>query len=1132
MYKKGMSIILVMLMVMGGMSGIIAPGGKAYALASFAGGTGVQGDPYQIATADQLNEVRNYLVAGKYFKLTADIDLGAYIANGGWVPIGTDNSPFYGIIDGNSHNITGLTINRPSTNSVGLFGHTGAGSSIANLKLENVHITGGQKVGGLVGTNEGTISDSYVTGSVIGTWFAGGLVGYFVGGTISNSYAVGLVSGTIYVGSLAGYIEANASISHSYATGPVSGTQSVGGLVGAGTGAITASSYGWNSIALTQGTANGTTKLNHVLFGIEYSVNGGAYIPITGEFVDGSIDNISVGKGDTITVRVAADVSASKAKTLTVSLTDIKPLAAPTTGILVQGTNFGTTKLTGVTSAMEYKVNTGSYTAIDGTSVDNIAVEEGDEIYVRVKETILQAASAKQLLIADVGNIKPAVQITIAAIAGVTAPVTGATPVVTIADTTEYTASITWSLEDETFADNTVYTATITIKPKAGYTLTGVIQNFFKVAGATTENDANNGFVTAVFPATEAIIATADIAGVTTPVTGATPVSSIAATEYTATIAWSPADAIFAANTAYTATITMTPAAGYTLTGVDTNFFKVAGAAATNTAGSGVINALFPATQALSTAATLTSTIGTVSTDGTANETITNIPYGTTLATLKAAITPAAKASFEVYEADGATIATTLETGKKVLVTAQDGTKVTYTITVNAPAPNHNALLSSLAVDQGTLSPAFSLSNLNYAVGVSNSVSNLTIHVIKGEPNETLTVTGATYRSVTGNVYAYVASNLIVGFNPIQIKVTAQDGTTNNTYILTVDRANTPAPNYSGGGGSATPTDTKVTSTDGKLTLSAGKTGEVSLGNQVTVSIPANATDKELKLTIEKVLDTQKLLANKVVLASPVFEILKNFSENFSNPVTLTFVFDPASLKSYQKASVFYYDEVKKSWVEVGGKVNGNHITVDVNHFTKYAVLAVGQVIDMPVNPIMNFSDISGHWAEANIKQLVSDGIVTGYPDGTFKPNRTVTRAEFAVMLMNTLKLQGEGSALTFTDTANIGDWAKTAVVQAVQAGIINGYEDNTFRPDIEITRAEMAVILAKALGKSIKANAAIGFADDKDVPVWAKDCVAYVKQAGIMQGKGDNQFAPQDHATRAEAVTVLLSIRKSSSSN
>ncbi|MGG4147535.1 chitobiase/beta-hexosaminidase C-terminal domain-containing protein, partial [Paenibacillus algorifonticola] len=169
-----------------------------------------------------------------------------------------------------------------------------------------------------------------------------------------------------------------------------------------------------------------------------------------------------------------------------------------------------------------------------------------------------------------------------------------------------------------------------------------------------------------------------------------------------------------------------------------------------------------------------------------------------------------------------------------------------------------------------------------------------------------------------------------------------------------------------GGGGSTTvPSTNKVISTNGSLTLPVGRTGEVSLNSEVIVSIPANASAKELKITIEKLQNVQGLLTNQETLASSVFEILKNFTENFSNPVTLTFTFNKASLKSGQKASVFYFDEGKKTWVEVGGAVSGNQITVAVDHFTKYAVMAVAQPIVDPVNPAQEFNDISGHWAEA-----------------------------------------------------------------------------------------------------------------------------------------------------------------------
>jgi hypothetical protein len=94
--------------------------------------------------------------------------------------------------------------------------------------------------------------------------------------------------------------------------------------------------------------------------------------------------------------------------------------------------------------------------------------------------------------------------INVAAIAGVTAPVTGATPVTTTTAGSGYTGTVSWSGSPSTFAAGTTYTATITLTPTSGYTLTGVSANFFTVAGATSvTHSANSGFITATFPATE-----------------------------------------------------------------------------------------------------------------------------------------------------------------------------------------------------------------------------------------------------------------------------------------------------------------------------------------------------------------------------------------------------------------------------------------------------------------------------------------------------------------------------------------------------------------------------------------------------------------------------------------------------
>lgn len=186
-------------------------------------------------------------LAGKY-ALGANIDASAtsgWNAGAGFAPMGVWewNNPavsFTGIFDGLGHVISGLTINRPATHFVGLFGAVGVNGIVRNVGSQGGTIGGYIYVGGLVGWNDGTVINSYATGSVVGTIMTsnlvGGLVGYNAWGTISNAYATGDVTGQNGVGGLVGLNQA--TISNVYATGNVIGDVDVGGLVAANDGAI------------------------------------------------------------------------------------------------------------------------------------------------------------------------------------------------------------------------------------------------------------------------------------------------------------------------------------------------------------------------------------------------------------------------------------------------------------------------------------------------------------------------------------------------------------------------------------------------------------------------------------------------------------------------------------------------------------------------------------------------------------------------------------------------------------------------------------------------------------------------------------------------------------------------------
>lgn len=110
--------------------------------------------------------------------------------------------------------------------------------------------------------------------------------------------------------------------------------------------------------------------------------------------------------------------------------------------------------------------------------------------------------------------------------------------------------------------------------------------------------------------------------------------------------------------------------------------------------------------------------------------------------------------------------------------------------------------------------------------------------------------------------------------------------------------------------------------------------------------------------------------------------------------------------------------------------------------------------------PAINLSDISGHWAKVNIEKLVALGAICGYPDGTFKPESTITRAEFATVLVKAFKL-GAKQGKMFADTAS--HWAKDYIATASSYGIINGYDSARFGPDDPVTREQMAFMAVKA---------------------------------------------------------------------
>ncbi|OPA73716.1 hypothetical protein BVG16_26865 [Paenibacillus selenitireducens] len=194
--------------------------------------------------------------------------------------------------------------------------------------------------------------------------------------------------------------------------------------------------------------------------------------------------------------------------------------------------------------------------------------------------------------------------------------------------------------------------------------------------------------------------------------------------------------------------------------------------------------------------------------------------------------------------------------------------------------------------------------------------------------------------------------------------------------------------------------------------------------------------------------------------------------------------------------------------------------TVDHNLGSK--TIDVNQSVSLTALGRAGLSDIQGHWAEKQIQEAVDKGIVDGYPDGTFRPNAAISRAEFAAILARALNLP-DGDALQFADVSNIPAWAQPAISKAVKAGIITGYDDKTFKASKTISRSEIAAMAARGLKVTAGSGDGLSFADNAAIPAWAKGWIEAAVDKGIIKGRDGNKFAPSAGATRAEATVIVL---------
>lgn len=237
----------------------------------------------------------------------------------------------------------------------------------------------------------------------------------------------------------------------------------------------------------------------------------------------------------------------------------------------------------------------------------------------------------------------------------------------------------------------------------------------------------------------------------------------------------------------------------------------------------------------------------------------------------------------------------------------------------------------------------------------------------------------------------------------------------------------------------------------------------------------------------------------------------------FVNPLRFTFTV-PQGIDSSKAQVYFVAENGELTYVEGQLSSDKRSITADISHFSTYGIFEFNKQYDDVAN---------GHWAHTAVDDLSRKLIVQGVDDHSFDPERSVTRAEFAALLVRALGLR-EASTTPYQDVKS-SDWFASEVAIAHQSGIVTGMTDTIFNPNGTVSREQMATMLVRAyLTKHPDAKEQTGnskFSDFMSVQEWAKPFVNQAAQLGLVTGREADVFAPLAILSRAESAQAIFNL-------
>lgn len=300
--------------------------------------------------------------------------------------------------------------------------------------------------------------------------------------------------------------------------------------------------------------------------------------------------------------------------------------------------------------------------------------------------------------------------------------------------------------------------------------------------------------------------------------------------------------------------------------------------------------------------------------------------------------------------------------------------------------------------------------------------------------------------------------------------------------------------------------------------------------DNITIEVKIAAATGDLKQQVQNAAEKEGL----AIVAAPVeFTITASYGDK---------VVEIKAFETFIKRTIAVPDGVGASGsltavvVEADGSVR--HIPTSITTSggkTTATISSMTNSVYAIISHTAKFSDLTGHWAEATVLDMGARLIVNGAEEGLYKPDQSITRAEFAAILVRALGLKLESDQAVFSDVPAT-DWYNQAVQSAYRYGLISGFEDGTFRPMNTITREEAMSMIANAMKLTALKSSATqaeevlnGFADASELSDWAKTAVLDCLGTGIAGGRSDTGLAPQSGVTRAEVAVMVQRLLKKS---